>query len=167
MISIAFYESPIGKIVIKADNNSLCGLWFEGQKYFPPELLNASAVNADAEVIVSTCLWLDSYFSGLNPDPAVLPLAPCGSEFRRKVWGILCRIPYGNSMTYGQIAKDLEAAYGGRVSAQAVGGAVGHNPISIIIPCHRVLGSDGSLVGYAGGNDRKTFLLSLEGTIKK
>ena len=108
--------------------------------------------------------WLDRYFAGGRPSLCELPLAPAGSEFRQGVWSILCEIPYGEVTTYGDIAKKVAARMGNKsMSAQAVGGAVGHNPISIIIPCHRVVGSNGSLTGYAGGIKTKIKLLELEG----
>ena len=140
--------------------DSLCGLWFDGQKYF------ASTVKGETEdktlpVFEQTKKWLDIYFSGNEPD-FTPKLSLNGSEFRKAVWDILLTIPYGQTLTYGDIARQLVAQQGGRVSAQAVGGAVGHNPISLIIPCHRVVGTNGSLTGYAGGLEKKVQLLELE-----
>ena len=147
---------PLGPILLAADETGLTGLWFEAQKYFP-SFSGVEYQEKETPVLTETARWLDVYFSG--KDPGFLPpLHPQGSPFRQTVWDILLTIPRGQTMTYGEIARRL-----GVHSAQAVGGAVGHNPISILIPCHRVVGSDGSLTGYAGGFDRKTRLLQLEG----
>lgn len=159
------YESPLGKIVIAADQIGLTGLWFEGQKYFA---LYLDKENEEKEIPVLTEAkrWLDIYFSGREPD-FELPLHFIGSEFQNEVWEILYSIPYGKTMTYGEIAKRLAAKRGiARMSAQAVGGAVGKNEISVIVPCHRVVGSNGSLTGYAGGIAKKIELLKLEGAYK-
>ena len=156
MLFLTHYASPLGPILLAADETGLTGLWFEGQKYFP-SFLGVDYQEKETPVLTETVRWLDVYFSG--KDPGILPpLHPQGSPFRQAVWNILLTIPRGQTMTYGEIARRL-----GVHSAQAVGGAVGHNPISILIPCHRVVGSDGSLTGYAGGLDRKTRLLQLEG----
>ena len=156
MLFLTYYASPLGPILLAADETGLTGLWFEGQKYFP-SFLGVDYQEKETPVLTETARWLDVYFSG--KDPGFLPpLHPQGSPFRQTVWDILLTIPRGQTMTYGEIARRL-----GVHSAQAVGGAVGHNPISILIPCHRVVGSDGSLTGYAGGFDRKTRLLQLEG----
>lgn len=163
MVYTSYYNSPLGEILLVAEDEVLTGLWFVGQKDYPAEHLNARDTGTDCPAIKSASMWLDKYFAGERPDTSGLKLAPKGSEFRQMVWDILCSIPYGHSMSYGQIAKQLEAELHRPMSAQAVGGAVGHNPISIIIPCHRVLGADGSLTGYAGGLDRKIKLLELEG----
>ena len=162
-----YYNSPIGNITMASDGESLCGLWFDGQKYF------ASTVKGETEdktlpVFEQTKKWLDIYFSGNEPD--FMPkLSLNGSEFCKAVWDILLTIPYGSVMTYGEIAKILAKQRGiGKMSAQAVGGAVGHNPISIIVPCHRVVGTNGNLTGYAGGIDKKISLLKIEKTdVKK
>jgi methylated-DNA-[protein]-cysteine S-methyltransferase len=164
----------MGAITASAQNGAITGLWFDGQKYFPQDT-QAWSEMPDYPVLAQLSLWLDAYFAGKNP-PITFPLAPEGSSFRQKVWRILREIPYGQTTTYGAIAKQLAGEKdkrdgdrtgdetGGRViAAQAVGGAVGHNPISIVIPCHRVLGSTGSLTGYAGGLDKKVALLDLEG----
>lgn len=163
---ISHYESPIGKMLISADDIGLTGLWFEEQKYFGAGL---GPVKEEKEVpsLIQTREWLDIYFSGEKPgfDP---PLHLIGTEFQQEVWKILRDIPYGCTTTYGEIAKQIAGAHGlKRMSAQAVGGAVGHNKISIIVPCHRVTGADGSLTGYAGGMDRKSFLLKLENAYRK
>lgn len=156
------YDSPLGPITLASDGDSLVGLWLEGQKYFASTVKDGMEEREDLPVFALARQWLDDYFAGKRPSPDQLPLAPRGSEFRRKVWQILCRIPYGETMTYGQIARELSGE-GKGMSAQAVGGAVGHNPISIIIPCHRVVGTSGSLTGYAGGVDKKAWLLTHEG----
>ncbi|MDO5541301.1 MAG: methylated-DNA--[protein]-cysteine S-methyltransferase [Eubacteriales bacterium] len=156
------YESPIGKIILASDEESLTGLWFEGQKYFPHIPPDAEAAGKDLPVMSMTKKWLDIYFQGEEPDfmPA---LCPAGTPFRREVWEILQRIPYGNTMTYGEIGQLLAKKHGRQnMSAQAVGQAVGHNPVSILIPCHRVLGKGNALTGYAGGVEKKLMLLKLE-----
>lgn len=156
MLFLTHYASPLSPILLAADETGLTGLWFEGQKYFP-SFLGVDYQEKETPILTETVRWLDVYFSGKDPD-ILPPLHPQGSPFRQAVWNILLTIPRGQTMTYGEIARRL-----GVRSAQAVGGAVGHNPISILIPCHRVVGSDGSLTGYAGGFDRKTRLLQLEG----
>jgi len=155
------YESPMGLLTISSDGSSILGLWMEGQKYFAATLGNDFLEEHDLEVFQRAHAWLDDYFAGKNPADT-LPLVPEGSEFRQKVWKVLRAIPYGGLITYGEIAKKIEQATGKIASAQAVGGAVGHNPISIIIPCHRVIGAGGSLTGYAGGINKKIRLLELE-----
>lgn len=156
------YNTPIGRILLAADDTGLTGLWFEGAKYFALSLENEHE-EREIPVFNEVKHWLDIYFSGAEPDfmPAVHLK---GTQFQLEVWEILKSIPYGTTLTYGEIAKMLAHKRGlNRMSAQAVGGAVGHNPISIIIPCHRVVGSDGSLTGYAGGLDKKISLLRYEG----
>lgn len=156
------YNSPLGPVTIASDGENITGLWLEGQKYYA-STLEEPIFGEKLPVFQLAENWLSQYFKGENPSPS-LPLAPKGSDFRHKVWDILLKIPYGEVITYGEIAKKLEKSSDGkRVSAQAVGGAVGHNPISIIIPCHRVVGTNGSLTGYAGGIDKKIELLKLEG----
>lgn len=156
-----FYESPIGRMLLAADDAGLTGLWFEGQKYFA-RCLGRETEEKELPVFAEAKRWLDIYFSGKEPD-FTPPLHFIGTDFQKEVWEILCAIPYGQTMTYGAIADRLAKKRGlSRMSAQAVGGAVGHNNLSIIVPCHRVVGSDGSLTGYAGGIERKTFLLNLE-----
>ena len=155
------YDSPLGGITIASDGSALTGLWFDGQKYFA-QTLDPEHENKSLPVLEETCKWLDIYFDGKAPD-FTPPLSMKTTAFRKAVWEILLTIPYGRTMTYGEIADRIAAERGLRgMSAQAVGGAVGHNPISIIIPCHRVLGADGSLTGYAGGIDKKARLLELE-----
>lgn len=161
------YTSPLGIILLSADDIGLTGLWFEGQKYFAdlPDLnVNVNGKDYENDILKDAIRWLNIYFSGKNPDfmPA---LHPIGSDFRKEVWDILLKIPYGKTMAYGNIAKEIARQRGCKtMSAQAIGGAVGHNKISIIIPCHRVVGTDGSLTGYAGGIDKKVKLLELEHT---
>lgn len=155
------YKSPLGEIMIAADEHALTGLWFVGQKYFA---LYLDKENEEMEIPVlrDAKKWLDIYFSGKEPN-FKLPLTFNGTDFQNEVWQILYSIPYGKTMTYGEIANILAKRRGlERMSAQAVGGAVGHNPISIIVPCHRVVGSNGSLTGYAGGVKRKEYLLEHE-----
>ncbi len=158
---INHYHSPLGDITMACNGHELTGLWFDGQKYFA-SLLKEPAQEIDLPVFSDARRWLDIYFSGAQPD-FTLPLKLTGSAFRLAVWEILQTIPYGQTITYGEIAKLLACRQEtGRMSAQAVGGAVGHNPISIIVPCHRVVGANGSLTGYAGGIERKIKLLELE-----
>lgn len=155
------YDSPLGEILLAANDKGLTGLWFQGQKYFAPGL-DKSCVTKKTEAISSAIKWLDEYFSGIEPTINV-PLDFEGSEFQKDVWNQLCMIPYGETVTYGHIAKEIAKARGlKQMSAQAVGGAVGHNKIGIIVPCHRVVGSNGSLTGYAGGISKKRRLLEIE-----
>lgn len=164
MYCVTKYDSPVGQLTIAGDERGLAGLWLEGQKYFGGTVPGELRPRDDLAVFSQARDWLDRYFSGKKPVPGELPLTPIGGEFRQTVWKLLCEIPYGQLVTYGQIAG--EAAKRLRkesMSAQAVGGAVGHNPISIIIPCHRVVGAGGSLTGYAGGIDKKIWLLTHEG----
>lgn len=158
------YQSPIGTLTLASDGKNLTGLWMKGQKYHGATLPKTTTVKDDLPVFNEGKRWLASYFKGEKPPLTQLPLAPEGSEFRKAVWQILLAIPYGQLTTYGDIAKELARQKGKKsMSSQAVGGAVGHNPISIIIPCHRVVGAGGSLTGYAGGLNTKITLLSLEG----
>lgn len=164
MIYQTEYVSPIGEITLASDGECLIGLWVEGQKYFLGTIKDDIIIKDDLEIFDKTKQWLDKYFAKQNPLISDLPLSPRGSEFRRAVWDILCEIPYGEVMTYGQISDMMAKCMNKKtMSAQAVGGAVGHNPISIIIPCHRVVGTNGSLTGYAGGIDKKIKLLKIEG----
>ncbi len=164
MIYTTNYESPVGKILLAAKNNAIVGLFIEGQKYFLAALREDMTDNGEIPVFKQAKNWLDRYFAGEKPSVKELPLAPEGSDFRKAVWQILCDIPYGKTIAYSDIAKKIAVNYGiERMSAQAVGGAVGHNPVSIIIPCHRVVGKNGSLTGYAGGIEIKKKLLILEG----
>lgn len=161
MIYTCTYLSPLGNILLASDEIGLTGLWFEGQKYFANTLPD-KRIPQETEILTEAKRWLDIYFSGKKPT-FTPPLHPVGSTFRQAVWQILPEIPYGQTITYGEIAgKIAEKENISRMSAQAVGGAVGHNQISIIIPCHRVVGTTGSLTGYAGGIDKKIALLELE-----
>ena len=163
MSFIQHYDSPMGGILLAADEIGLVGLWFDGQKYFARDLPE-ERIERDTPALTEAKRWLDIYFTGKEPD-FLPPLHPIGSAFRQDVWGILLQIPYGKTTTYGEIARRLAEKRGlSRMSAQAVGGAVGHNEISIIIPCHRVVGTNGSLTGYAGGIEKKIKLLELEQT---
>ena len=191
MLYLSHYDSPLGPILLAADEVGLTGLWLEGQKHYakklPRELQEvcpvqgaimtqetclaqtaggdkSHMVNVDVELPIFTAakLWLDQYFSGQVPEVEV-PIHLEGTDFQKEVWQILCEIPYGQTTTYGQIAREMAKRRGKTtMSSQAVGGAVGRNPISILVPCHRVIGSDGSLTGYAGGLDKKIFMLELE-----
>ena len=163
MVYTSEYASPLGGIILACDDNAIIGLWFSGQKYFGSTLPMHTEAKAHP-LLQDARRWLDIYFTGREPD-FLPPLHPVGSAFRQAVWKILLQIPYGKTTTYGEIARQLAAQQGlERMSAQAVGGAVGHNEISIIIPCHRVVGINGSLTGYAGGIDKKIKLLELEHT---
>ena len=159
------YQTPIGKITLACDEKeNLAGLWIEGQKYFLDTVGNKIIENDKLKIFKAAKSWLDRYFQGERPEISELPIAPIGNDFRQRVWQILCEIPYGKVCTYGDIARIIAKEQGKtKMSAQAVGGAVGHNPISIIIPCHRVVGANGSLTGYAGGIEKKIALLKHEG----
>lgn len=157
------YNSPLGGILLAADQTGLTGLWFDGAKYFADNL-PAEHTEQETPILLEAKRWLDLYFTGKEPD-FMPPLHPIGSSFQQAVWDILLQIPYGQTTTYGEIARQLAKKQGwARMSAQAVGGAVGHNGISLLIPCHRVVGTNGSLTGYAGGIDKKIKLLELEHT---
>lgn len=163
MLYCSYYNSPVGNLLLAATKTHLVGVWIENQKYFLDKFEDEIMVSEDTKVLKMTRAWLDQYFSSDRPSIKKLPLAPQGEEFRQRVWNILREIPYGQVVTYKDIANkikdDTNKAF---VSAQAVGNAVGHNPISIIIPCHRVVGSNGSLTGYAGGIENKVKLLEME-----
>ena len=159
---IAHYSSPIGGILLAADEIGLTGLWFDGEKY-SAENLSTDHKTCNTPVLNETKRWLDLYFAGNEPD-FIPSIHMMGSSFRMEVWTLLLQIPYGHTTTYGELAKKIAGKRGlKQMSAQAVGGAVGHNQISILIPCHRVIGTNGSLTGYAGGIDKKNALLRLEG----
>jgi methylated-DNA-[protein]-cysteine S-methyltransferase len=160
------YSSELGDILLAADEIGLTGLWFFGQSYFA-DTLPAEQIAQETPILAQAREWLDEYFSGKEPD-FTPTLHPIGSPFRQAVWKLLLQIPYGQTTTYGEIARQLEKLQNRpHMSAQAVGGAVGHNGISIIIPCHRVVGTKGSLTGYAGGLDKKMALLELEHANRK
>ena len=155
------YQAPIGDLLIISDGENIIWLGVSGQKY-AENVLQDSVLNSNLQIFADVRQWLDLYFSGVEP-PFAIPLAPTGTFFRRAVWDILCEIPYGEVLTYGDIAKKIAKQQGKeRMSAQAVGGAVGHNPISILIPCHRVVGAGGNLTGFASGMEKKIKLLGLE-----
>lgn len=161
MTYIQHYASPLGGILLAANDIGLTGLWFDGQKYYADNL-PAEHIERETPILTDAKRWLDVYFTGNEPD-FTPPLHIVGSAFRQKVWKLLLQIPYGQTVTYGELARQLAEKQGAEhMSAQAVGGAVGHNPISLIIPCHRVVGTHGSLTGYAGGIDKKIMLLELE-----
>lgn len=152
MLYIQRYRSPLGEILMAADDAGLVGLWFAGQKHFAPGLTQAR--EQETPVLAAAGRWLDLYFAGRRPH-FIPPLHLTGTEFRMTVWSLLQEIPYGEVTTYGELARQLaQRLEVPHMSAQAVGGAVGHNPISLIVPCHRVIGADGSLTGYAGGVDK-------------
>lgn len=180
MEAISSYQSPLGELLLTADETGLTGVWFPGQKYFAENrnrpvsdqsseicdeaasMQRAEAKGGSSLVLEQTKQWLTVYFSGQEPD-FMPPLHMIGTPFQLSVWKLLQKIPYGETTTYGEIAAEIAAQKGiPRMSAQAVGGAVGHNPVGILVPCHRVVGSNGSLTGYAGGLDKKRKLLTLE-----
>ena len=159
----SYYNSNLGKIIIVADNRYIYGLYFDNQEYLP-ENLEKLEINNNSPIIKQVKLWLEEYFNGKKPNLENLPIKLIGSEFKMLVWSVLKTIPYGKTITYGEIAKTLaKKTNKEKISARAVGNAVGHNPISIIIPCHRVIGANGKITGYAGGIDKKIALLKLEG----
>ena len=155
MVCSCIVNTPIGEMRASAENGKLSGLWFVGQKYYPAQS-HEWPEDGDCPVFGSLRGWLSDYFAGKNPAPAI-DLEPGGTDFQKSVWAALLKIPYGTLATYGEIAKQV-----GCKCARAIGGAVGHNPISILIPCHRVIGSNGDLTGYAGGIGKKEALLSIE-----
>lgn len=158
------YQSAVGPMILAGDGDSILGLWMEGQKYYGDTVEEELVERPDLPLFTTARKWLDDYFEGKEPPISDLPLAPRGGDFRKTVWDILCEIPYGSVTTYGEIARNMAKRMKREsMSSQAVGGAVGHNPISIIIPCHRVVGAGGSLTGYAGGIDKKIRLLKHEG----
>lgn len=157
----ARYDSPLGTILLTADEEGLTGLWFEGQRDCPTPHQDDAV--AETPALTAARRWLDTYFSGRKPEEEP-PLHMTGTPFQQEVWALLRRISYGQTVSYGEMARRLTTQRGTRTSARAIGGAVGRNPVSLIVPCHRVIGADGSLTGYAGGVDRKRELLALEGT---
>ena len=158
------YASPLGRIVLAASNNGLAGLWFEGQRHFPPELLSAVPVNAaDHPILQTATLQLHDYFAGKRISFDVPLDLTYGTAFQQLVWQALLGIAHGTTTSYGAIS----ALIGNAAAVRAVGAAVGRNPVSIMVPCHRVMGKDGALIGYAGGLDRKTALLQLEGALQE
>ena len=158
---LARYASPLGEMLLASEGAALVGAWFAGQRYYGAGVDEAQACEADSAALRAACAWLDAYFAGQQPELHHLLLAPKGSPFQQAVWQQLRRIPYGATATYGELAAELRAQ-GHRACAQAVGGAVGRNPLSLFIPCHRVLGSRASLTGYAAGVKKKQWLLTHE-----
>ena len=152
----AEYASPLGELLLAADGGALVGLWFRGQKYEGAGLTGHEPETDETALLSSVRRWLDAYFSGERPETD-FPVAPAGSAFRRRVWRELMAVPYGETLPYGELARRVGCA-----SSRAVGGAVGHNPVALIIPCHRIVGSGGALTGYAGGLWRKEALLTME-----
>lgn len=158
-----FYESPIGKIILSSNGIDITGLWFDSSRFIDKLNMIEFNINEELEVFRMTKLWLDRYFNGEEPNPEEIPIELEGSDFSLKVWEKLKGIPYGNTVTYGDIAKQISKENNlEKMSAQAVGHAVGYNPISIIVPCHRVVGAKGNLTGYGGGLDKKIELLKIE-----
>jgi methylated-DNA-[protein]-cysteine S-methyltransferase len=154
--------TPVGILTVSSDGQNIYGLWIEGQKHFA-KTLGKNVSEQNLPVFENVQEWLDIYFSGKEPD-FMPPLMPRGSPFQKSIWNILCKIPYGKTTTYGELAKQFERENNGKhTSARTVGGAVGHNPVSLFIPCHRVIGKNGNLTGYAGGIATKIKLLKLEG----
>lgn len=166
MIYEAIVRSPLGDLTLASNGTHITGLWIEGQKYFRAGIAEDTLDGSALPVIQRARSWLEAYFLGKNPSFSDIPLLPMGTPFQNAVWEVLREIPYCETVTYGQIAAALEEKTGSRTSARAVGAAVGRNPISILIPCHRVVGAGGSLTGYAGGISKKEFLLHLEAISK-
>ncbi len=164
MLFTTSLSSPLGPLMLAGDGENISGLWLAGQRYCTAATADNFVEKNNLPVFEAAKSWLQRYFAGEKPAISALPLAPQGSEFRRAVWALLRQIPYGQVTTYGKIAKMIAAQMNKKnMSPQAIGGAVGHNPISIIIPCHRVVGANGNLTGYAGGIDLKVWLLKHEG----
>ncbi|MCL2344080.1 MAG: methylated-DNA--[protein]-cysteine S-methyltransferase [Firmicutes bacterium] len=169
-VYITYYQTPLGEMLGMAGYGTIIGLWFVGQKYFPKDVLSCEE-RPDDPLLKQVGVWLNAYFRGENPATIDFSMTPFGSDFQQAVWAALREIPYGETTTYGALARRLSTALPqngpsgtpASTSARAVGAAVGHNPVSILIPCHRVVGADGGLTGYAGGLERKAALLRLEG----
>lgn len=163
MFYVTHYDSPVGRILLAARDDCLAGVWIAGQRHGLPAMTE-SIFEERTSQLTRAYAWLDCYFAGEKPTLDGLRLSPSGSPFRQTVWAILREIPYGCVTTYGEIAKEAARRLGkDKMSAQAVGNAVGHNPLSIIVPCHRVVGAGGNLTGYDGGIDKKVWLLTHEG----
>ena len=163
MVYKTYYDSPVGKLLIASDGENIIGLCIEEQKYYLDKIEKEGIEKDNLEIFDKTRNWIDRYFKQEKPEISEISLAPEGNTFRQYIWELLCEIPYGETITYGELAKKVAKKLNKpSMSAQAVGNAVGHNPISIIIPCHRVVGKNGSLTGYAGGIDKKIKLLEME-----
>ena len=164
MLFVSRYHSPVGNLLLASKNEKLVGLWIEQQKYYLSNFKEEYRENDNLPILLKTKSWLDRYFSGKRPEIDELEIEFIGSDFRKSVWAILCKIPYGEVITYQEVANMIARKMGIKtMSAQAIGGAVSHNPISIIIPCHRVVSTSGNLTGYAGGITKKIYLLEHEG----
>ncbi|HIT10477.1 MAG TPA: methylated-DNA--[protein]-cysteine S-methyltransferase [Candidatus Onthousia faecigallinarum] len=163
MFYVTTYSSPLGILILLCNDQALLGVFQNGQKYFPETLISKAIFKEHHPILEQASNWLDRYFKGQKPNPLELPLEPQGTPFQKEVWHLLLEIPYGKVTTYQEIAKALaEKRKGKTMSCQAVGSAIGHNPLAIIIPCHRVIGKNGTLTGYALGIEKKKFLLTLE-----
>ncbi|MBQ9196155.1 MAG: methylated-DNA--[Clostridia bacterium] len=160
MTEIRFLPSPVGRLTLAAREGALVGLWLENQRFYRAGLPSDAREAPNAAPFPMIAEWLEAYFNGKAPDASALPLAPDGTAFQKRVWAELRRVPYGRTTTYSQLAAALAS------SPRAVGGAVGRNPISLLIPCHRVIGAHGELTGYAGGLENKRLLLRLEGVLR-
>ena len=165
MTGVTTYASPLGPLLLAAEADALTGLWLPGQKYYAASLPADAAEEPSLPPLRAAAAWLDAYFAGERPDPRALKLRPAGSEYRKLIWDLLLDIPCGETTTYGALAARAGIILGRRTSPRAAGAAVGRNPISVIIPCHRVLGAVGGLTGYAGGLEKKEWLLRHEGAI--
>lgn len=163
MFYITYHETPLGKVLLTSTGTALTGLYFKTQPTEFDAHTEKPVLHDNLPVFLQTKKWLDMYFKGQNPAPDVIPLEPRGNTFRQSVWYLLRQIPYGEVTTYGTLAKKIAIKIGRPMSARAVGGAVGHNPISVIIPCHRVIGAGNNLTGYTGGLEIKIKLLKTEG----
>ena len=163
MLYTTTLTGPLGPVMLAGTETHLTGLWLEGQMHYAAHLPPDTPQRADLPLFAQAARWLEDYFAGHAPDPAALPLVPQGSASQKQVWAPVRAIPFGQTTTYGALARAISAETGRPMASQAVGGAVGRNPISIIIPCHRVVGTNGSLTGYAGGLDKKRWLLAHEG----
>ena len=159
-----FYPTPAGEVLLSASGTALTGLWFTGQKHFARMLPHPLPAPGDSPVLNAAKQWLTAYFAGKRPSPSELELAPEGTPFQLAVWRVLLGIPYGTVISYCEAAQEAACLLGRKTcSARAAGVAVGLNPVSIVIPCHRVIGANGALTGYAGGLERKIVLLTMEG----
>lgn len=164
---ITYYNSPMGRLILGSDGENLTGIWIREEDYLKEAQGRETEEQEGLPIFSQTSSWLDRYFAGEKPEISELPLKLEGTLFRMEVWKLLCEIPYGETTTYGKIAKKIAAKMGKeKMSAQAVGGAVGHNPIPIVVPCHRVIGADGSMTGFSCGMENKIWLLTHEGFLK-